>query len=177
MDRNEPGTDEARGDDVYQPTHSDVDNRPTDALDPDNAIVTDPLEDMANPGYSPPERPRGVTRYGTTQREQREGESLDDRLSQEVPEDPLPEGDSIGDLPGGAGEPVDEQAGSTRAGRLAPVDTPRETGNRTVARDVGPDDWAAPAEEAAMHVDTGADATVDEAEQPSGRREEPGTER
>ncbi len=54
MDRNEPDTDEARGDDVYQPTHSDVDNRPTDELDPDNAIVTDPLEDMSSPGYSPP---------------------------------------------------------------------------------------------------------------------------
>ncbi|MFF4173331.1 DUF5709 domain-containing protein [Streptomyces sp. NPDC001744] len=162
MDRNEPDTDEARGDDVYQPTHSDVDNPPTDELDPENAILTDPLEDMSGPGYSPPERPRGVNRFGTTQREQREGEPLDDRLAQEVPDAQPPAGDSIGDLPGGTGEPVDEQAGATRAGRLTPVETPRETGNRTVARDVGPDDWAAPAEEAAMHVDTGADATVDE---------------
>ncbi|MFF1510139.1 DUF5709 domain-containing protein [Streptomyces sp. NPDC058326] len=152
-----PGPDEARGDDVYQPTHSDAANRPSGDLDPDNAIVTEPLEDLSVPGYSPPERPRGVTRHGTTQREQREGESLDERLAQEVPEEAAPEGDGIGDLPEGAGEPVDEQAGATRAGRLAPVDTPPGRDDHAVARDVGLDDGAAPAEEAAMHVDTAAD--------------------
>ncbi|WP_411111658.1 DUF5709 domain-containing protein [Streptomyces sp. c-19] len=152
----------ARGDDVYQPTHSDAANRPSGELDPDNAIVTDPLEDMSVPGYSPPERPRGVTRHGTTQREQREGESLDDRLAQEVPDVPPPEGDGIGDLPEGAGEPVDEEAGATRAGRLAPVATRTGRVDRAVARDVGPDDGAAPAEEAAMHVDTAADRTEEE---------------
>ncbi|MFD3533655.1 DUF5709 domain-containing protein [Streptomyces sp. NPDC058664] len=159
MAANDSEPDEARGDDVYQPTHSDVSNRPSGDLDPDNAIVTDPLEDMSVPGYSPPERPRGVTRHGTTQREQREGESLDERLAQETPDEPAPEGDGIGDLPGGAGEPVDEQAGATRAGRLAPVDTLPGRIDRAVARDVGLDDGAAPAEEAAMHVDTAADET------------------
>ncbi|MGW0122936.1 DUF5709 domain-containing protein [Streptomyces sp. NPDC003327] len=165
MPSNESDPD-ARGDDVYQPTHSDADNRPTDDLDPDNALVTDPLDDMAVPGYSPPERPRAVTRHGTTQREQREGESLDERIAQEVPDVPLPEGDGIGDLPGGAGEPVDEEAGATRAGRLAPVATHPDRGgmDRAVARDVGPDDGAAPAEEAAMHVDTAADGTDIDAE-------------
>ncbi|MFD8015696.1 hypothetical protein ACFV5C_36240, partial [Streptomyces sp. NPDC059762] len=74
-----PGDGEGRADDVYQPTHSDVGNRPSGALDPDNALATDPVDDMSVPGYSPPERPRGVTGHGTTLREQREGESLDER--------------------------------------------------------------------------------------------------
>lgn len=82
-DRPEPN--EARGDDVYQPERSDP-HDPSDDLDPDNALQTDPVDDMATPGYSPPERPRGVTRHGTTQQEQREGESLDERLAQEIPD-------------------------------------------------------------------------------------------
>ncbi|MFD8643895.1 DUF5709 domain-containing protein [Streptomyces zaomyceticus] len=159
-----PERDEARGDDVYQPASSDAAD-PVDDLDPDNALMTDPVEDMTVPGYSPPERPRGVTRHGTTQREQRDGESLDERLAQEIPDspqEPPPEGDGIGDLPGGTGEPVDEQAGATRAGRLAPVDTPPGRGDHAVARDVGLDDGTAPAEEAAMHVDTAVDEAGEE---------------
>ncbi|MFF9063916.1 DUF5709 domain-containing protein [Streptomyces sp. NPDC014891] len=157
----ESSASEARGDDVYQPFEG---ADPSGDLDPDNALMTDPIDDMAVPGYSPPERPRGATRYGTTQREQREGESLDERLAQEVPDladGTLPEGDGIGDLPGGEGEPVDEQAGATRAGRLTAVDTPSGSLDRAVARDVGLDDGTAPAEEAAMHVDT----ALDEAEE------------
>ncbi|MFJ8663423.1 DUF5709 domain-containing protein [Streptomyces sp. NPDC093795] len=157
----QPGPDEARGDDVYQPTHSDASNRPSGALDPDNALVTDPIDDMAVPGYSPPDRPRGVNRYGTTPREQREGDTLDHRLAQEIPEEPPLEGDGIGDLPEGDGEPVDEEAGATRAGRLAPVDASPGRIDRAVARDVGLDDGAAPAEEAAMHVDTAVDDSED----------------
>ncbi|MGW1251584.1 DUF5709 domain-containing protein [Streptomyces sp. NPDC002535] len=155
----EPDADEARGDDVYQPAPSDAAARSAE-LDPDNSLMTDAIDDLAVPGYSPPERPRGVTRHGTTPREQREGESLDERLAQEVPdapEEPFPEDDGIGDLPGGAGEPVDEQAGATRAGRLVPVDTPPGRDDHAVARDVGLDDGTAPAEEAAMHVDTALD--------------------
>ncbi|MFD3663736.1 DUF5709 domain-containing protein [Streptomyces sp. NPDC058659] len=168
-----PGTDEARGDDVYQPTRSDTADHPSDNLDPDNSLMTDPLDDMAVPGYSPPERPRGVTRHGTTQREQQEGEPLDERLAQELPdapEQPPPGDDGIGDLPGGDGEPVDEQAGATRAGRLAPVDAPPGHHDHAVARDVGPDDGAAPAEEAAMHVDTAVD---DNAEPSAASESEP----
>ncbi|MFC9342544.1 DUF5709 domain-containing protein [Streptomyces sp. NPDC057020] len=161
----QPETDEARGDDVYQPAPSDAAARSAD-LDPDNSLMTDAVDDLAVPGYSPPERPRGVTRHGTTPREQREGESLDERLGQEVPdapEEPFPEDDGIGDLRGGAGEPVDEQAGATRAGRLVPVDTPPGRDDHAVARDVGPDDGTAPAEEAAMHVDTAVDEAGDRA--------------
>ncbi|MFE5793409.1 DUF5709 domain-containing protein [Streptomyces sp. NPDC056503] len=153
--------DGSRADDVYQPAHSDVADRPSGEFDPENALATDPLDDMSAPGYSPPERPLGVTRHGTTQREQQEGEPLDARLRQEEPEGRPPAGDGIGDLPEGAGEPVDDEAGATRAGRLAPYAAGPGHIDRAVARDVGPDDGAAPAEEAAMHVDTAVDGAED----------------
>ncbi|MFF7177061.1 DUF5709 domain-containing protein [Streptomyces sp. NPDC008121] len=155
---------EGRGDDVYQPTHSDVGNRPTDDLDLQNAIGAEELDVTLDQGYAPPDRPHAVTRHGTTGREQSEGESLDARLAQELPDTQPPAGDGIGDLPGGEGEPVDRESGATRAGRLVPVVEPapgRSVG--VLARDVGIDGGAAAAEEAAMHVDTGIEAEDGEA--------------
>ncbi|MBT2444319.1 hypothetical protein J7E93_30345 [Streptomyces sp. ISL-36] len=164
----ETGQEGARGDDVYQPTNADTANRPTDDLDLENAIEATPLDDMREPGYSPPDRPWAVTRRGTTQSEQREGESLDERLAQEVPDVAPREGNGIGDLPDGEGEPVDPEAGATRAGRLAPIDgSARESRNDILARDVGVDGGAAAAEEAAMHVDTGIEEEA--GEESSGR--------
>ncbi|TXS49915.1 DUF5709 domain-containing protein [Streptomyces sp. t39] len=145
---------EGRGDDVYQPGHSDADNRPSGELDPENVIGERSLDDVMEEGYSPPERPLGVSRHGTTGAEAREGETLDGRLAQETPDVAPPEGDGIGDLAGGAGEPAGEIAGGARAGRLAPADDPaprRPAG--TVARDVGIDGGAASAEEAAVHIE------------------------
>jgi len=63
--------------------------------------------DGPNPAALPSDRPQGVDKYGTTAEEQRAGESLDYRLSQEQPDiqpvDPL---DSPGAL---ADEAIDEQ--------------------------------------------------------------------
>ncbi|MET9107324.1 DUF5709 domain-containing protein [Streptomyces zhihengii] len=146
--------DQARGDDVYQPEHSDADNRPSGAFDPENVIGERSLDDVMEEGYSPPERPLGVGRHGTTGAEAEEGETLDERLAQEVPDVTPPDGDGIGDLAGGDGEPAGEIAGGARAGRLAPADDPaprRPAG--TVARDVGIDGGAASAEEAAVHIE------------------------
>ncbi|GHB03817.1 MULTISPECIES: DUF5709 domain-containing protein [Streptomyces] len=145
--------DEGRGDDVYQPDGSDADNRPTDDLDPENVLDEPDLDDVLDAGYSPPEKPLGVSKYGTTGEEQREGESLDRRLAQEVPEeDPL-----LAD-PADAGPedngPEEVDAGDERAGRVAVAD--EEPGsarnNRVLGRDVGIDGGAASAEEAAVHI-------------------------
>ncbi|MFE5618867.1 DUF5709 domain-containing protein [Streptomyces sp. NPDC056470] len=152
MSENQPTS---RGDDVYQPVYADGADHPDGELDPDNALGTPATEDMGEPGYSPPDRPRGVTRYGTTVREQREGESLDDRLAQESPDVAAPDGDDIGDLPDGEGEPVDAESGQSLAGRLA---VPAGGSTTTiVADDVGPDDGITSAEEAAVHEETGID--------------------
>ncbi|MEU8709714.1 DUF5709 domain-containing protein [Streptomyces sp. NPDC048565] len=146
-------SEQGRGDDVYQPEGSDAANRPDDDLDPENVIDEPDLDDMLDTGYSPPEKPLGVSKYGTTGEEQREGESLDGRLAQEVPEDdPLP-ADRAADGPEDNG-PEEDDAGDERAGRVAVTD--EEPGavrnNRVLGRDVGIDGGAASAEEAAVHI-------------------------
>ncbi|WP_381803290.1 DUF5709 domain-containing protein [Streptomyces niveus] len=145
--------DESRGDDVYQPENSDVRNGPSDDLDLENVIDERGLDDMMTEGYSPPERPLGVNRYGVTDEEQHEGESLDQRLAQEAPDVRPEPGDEVGDVPDGEGEPMDAEAGDVRAGRLEAVDdiAPRRH-SHVSARDVGIDGGAASAEEAAMYV-------------------------
>ena len=97
--------------------------------------------DALDAGYSPPDRPYALDDDELTVAGQREGETLDERLAREVPEE----------------VPVDLD----RAGRLA---DPEQLGamERTDAiegQDVGIDGGAASAEEAAVHVvDLGADA-------------------
>ncbi|MFI6080494.1 DUF5709 domain-containing protein [Streptomyces sp. NPDC051217] len=145
--------DESRGDDVYQPENSDVQNGPSDDLDLENVIDERGLDDMMAEGYSPPERPLGVNKYGVTGEEQQEGETLEQRLAQEAPDVRPEEGDDVGDVPDGEGEPRDTETGEVRAGRLQPVDdiAPRRHSDVS-ARDVGIDGGAASAEEAAMHI-------------------------
>ncbi|MGW2658909.1 DUF5709 domain-containing protein, partial [Streptomyces sp. NPDC001478] len=115
------------------------------------------LDDVMEEGYSPPERPLAVDKYGTTGEEERLGESLDQRLAQETEDVRPPDGDGIGDLADGEGEPL-EPGDETRSGRLSAED--EVPGRRTdvYADDVGIDGGAASAEEAAVH-------TTDEAEE------------
>ncbi|MEU5511699.1 DUF5709 domain-containing protein [Streptomyces fungicidicus] len=145
---------EPMGDDAYQPTGTNEEQQDAAPLDMQDAVDERTYDDTLDEGYSPPEKPLGVTKYGTTASEQHEGETLDQRLSQEVPDEPAPAGDGVGDLADGDGEPVDPEAGSGRAGRLvAPDEGARaDTTKETVAEDVGVDGGAAGAEEAAVHV-------------------------
>ncbi|MDX3692524.1 DUF5709 domain-containing protein [Streptomyces europaeiscabiei] len=147
-------SDENRADDAYQPTRGNEEQEDAAPLDLQDAVDERTYDDMLDEGYSPPEKPLGVTRSGTTAAEQHEGESLDDRLRQEVPDVEAPAGDGIGDLPGGEGEPLDPEAGADRAGRLVAPDegTRTDTTKELVAEDEGIDGGAAGAEEAAMHV-------------------------
>ncbi|MFI5874834.1 DUF5709 domain-containing protein [Streptomyces sp. NPDC051445] len=145
---------EAMGDDVYQPTGTNEEQEDGAPLDLQDAVDERTYDDALDEGYSPPEKPLGVTKYGTTAAEQHDGESLDRRLAQEVPDVPDPAGDGIGDLPGGEGEPVDPEAGDRRAGRLVAPDEGAhpDAVKEEIARDVGIDGGAAGAEEAAVHV-------------------------
>ncbi|MFL3866655.1 DUF5709 domain-containing protein [Streptomyces griseobrunneus] len=144
--------DQARGDDVYQPQGDDGQDPPNDDLDLENTLGERDLDKQLDEGYSPPERPLGVTRFGTTGAEEREGESLDQRLAQEVPDVESPAGDGIGDLPRGEGEPQERIEGDVRAGRLAEADDATGRHTDVFAEDVGIDGGAASAEEAAVHV-------------------------
>ncbi|MGY3206018.1 DUF5709 domain-containing protein [Streptomyces sp. TE5632] len=147
------GTD-PMADDVYRPTGGNEEQEDAAPLDRQNAVDERTCDDILDEGHSPPEKPLGVTRHGTTAAERHEGETLDERLAQEVPDTSAPGGDGVGDLPGGEGEPVDPETGTERAGRLvAPDEGVRaDSTKETVAEDVGIDAGAAGAEEAAMHV-------------------------
>lgn len=145
---------EPMADDAYQPTGSNEEQEDAAPLDMQDALDERTYDDTLDEGYSPPEKPLGVTKHGTTAAEQHDGETLDERLAQEVPEESVPPGDEVGDLPGGEGEPVDPEAGGARAGRLVAPDegAHADTTKESVADDVGIDGGAAGAEEAAMHV-------------------------
>lgn len=105
-----------------------------DSLVDDDRGLKDPLDE----GYSPPEKWSAAQRFGNTPLEEAMGESLDQRLEQEVPEpDPYVEAEADE-------EPTDTQVGDERAGRLV--------GEGLAADDVGIDGAGAGAEEAAVHV-------------------------
>lgn len=147
-------SDQNMADDAYQPTGDNEEQEDATPLDLQDAVDERTYDDMLDEGYSPPERPLGVTKTGTTAAEQHEGESLDERLEQEVPDTEQPYGDGVGDLPGGEGEPIDPEAGDSRAGRLvAPDEGARpDSTKEVVASDEGIDGGAAGAEEAAVHI-------------------------
>ncbi|MEV7298861.1 DUF5709 domain-containing protein [Streptomyces clavifer] len=142
-------TDTDRGDDVYQPQEPEASD-PADLLDLEDTLDTTGITDVLDEGYSPPDRPWAVDDEGTTAAEQHTGESLDSRLTREVPENAA-SADGPGDLAEGDGELYDTEVGTDRAGRLTQGGDGHVPATLT-AQDVGIDGAAASAEEAAMHV-------------------------
>jgi hypothetical protein len=145
-------SDDGMADAVYQPGKGNEEQEDASPLDIKDALDERAYDDLLAEGYSPPEKPLGVGKVGVTAAEQRDGESLDEQLAEEEPDVDVEDGDGIGDLPDGEGEPVDPQAGSYRAGRLAAREQDRHDGRDLLAEDVGIDGGAAGAEEAAMHI-------------------------
>jgi hypothetical protein len=135
-------------DDVYQPTGSNEEQEDAAPLDLQDAVGERSYDDILDEGYSPPERPLGVNKTGTTAAEQHDGETLDQRLAQELPDTAADESDGVGDLPGGEGEPIDPEAGTERAGQLVAPDEGAhpDTDKELFASDVGIDAGAAGAE-------------------------------
>ena len=129
-------------DGVYEPGPEDLED--DGVLEPSDTLIDRGLTDALDEGYSPPERWSPAERFGNTLAEERQGETLDQRLFQEEPdlsdEDP-PE------YEGG-------EVGTTRAGRLVAPDegAHTDTDAELLANDVGIDGAAASAEEAAVHV-------------------------
>jgi hypothetical protein len=127
----------------------DDEDQPQDTGD---SLVDDRgLDEPLDEGYSPPEKWSAGQKWGNTPLEEELGETLDQRLEQEVPEpDPYEEA---------AREDLDEQAedtevGDERAGRLVEPDEGwrTDTEKDLDAEDVGIDGAGASAEEAAVHV-------------------------
>jgi hypothetical protein len=107
----------------------------------------DDVADELDRGYSPPEKYSAGQGYGNTPWEEEHRETIDQRLGQEVPDnDPYAEtDDDFSD---------DGEVGDARAGRLVDPDEGlgEDREKDLVGDDVGIDDGAASAEEAAIHV-------------------------
>jgi len=114
-----------------------------DQLQADDSLVDRGTDDVLDEGYSPPERWSTAQDHGTTHREQLDGETLDDRLAQEVPDVSPPTGEDVGG-----------EVGRERSGRLTQQDADGDdaVGSDIEATDVGIDGAGAGAEEAAVHV-------------------------
>jgi len=125
-----------------------------DQLQQEDTLDDRGVDDLLDEGYSPPERPRGVDAFGTTLAEQRQGESIEDRLRHEEPdpasafEDPLAESDKVGgdDPDAIAAEDDylgDGEVGARRSGRLKAPDEGmgEDTESDMVADDVGNVVW------------------------------------
>ncbi|MBM6404818.1 hypothetical protein JQN72_11245 [Phycicoccus sp. CSK15P-2] len=151
------------------PQHSD----PPAPLDPsqlpaEDTLVPEDVEDVLDRGYSPPDVDRSAA-HGPTVEEQLQGESLEERIGQEVPEEgtaygaPDDESDQGSERVGGDDPDAihaeddwlgDSEVGDDRAGRLvAPDEGLAEDAEKDlVGEDVGVDGAGASAEEAAVHV-------------------------
>ncbi|WP_427918281.1 DUF5709 domain-containing protein [Streptomyces sp. cg40] len=141
------------GDDVYQPDGSEVQDD-AGLLDAEDTLLADGVEDPLDRGWSPPDRPWAVERADVTAAERQHGETLDQRLAEEVPDLVVPDGDGLGDSEDTDGELLDIEVGDLRSGRLvAPNEGAHEDEESgLIATDVGIDGAAASAEEAAMHI-------------------------
>ena len=118
-----------------------------DQLQPEDTLVDRGVDDVLDEGYSPPEKPLGLDAFGTTAAEQREGETLDQRLADEEP-DPAFEEDENAEILD------DNEVGRQRSGRLLAEDegVGEDEEKDLVAFDIGIDGGAASAEEAAVHI-------------------------
>jgi hypothetical protein len=135
-------------------------------LDASDTLEGNPGDDPLDAGIIPTDHWSPAMRFGDTAEEQREGESLDQLLSEERPdtlaelddEDEEDEEDDSGDDEEAGDEDVDglllDDGPDPRAGRLVAEDEGAHSDEEPdlVAHDVGIDGGAAGAEEAAVHV-------------------------
>lgn len=139
-----------------------------DQLSREDTLMDGP-DDLLDQGYAPADKPLGSRSFGTTAAEQAQGESLEQRLRQENPDDPRdghdprahvrPGEERDADLPSDDIDADDDfladgEVGDQRSGRLvAPDEGAHEDQDSEMwAADVGIDGGAASAEEAAMHI-------------------------
>lgn len=145
-------TGEAHDLETYHGYSVDDENQPQDTgdsqADSDRGVV-DPLDE----GYSPPEKWSAAQRYGNTPLEEQLGESLEQRLQQEVPE-PDPYQLAQAEADAWEGDDARAEVGRRRAGRLVAEDegAHEDTEKDLAADDIGIDGGAASAEEAAVHI-------------------------
>jgi hypothetical protein len=149
---------------TYQPG-DDGNDLDDDVVDLDQAFGDDDVDQVVyDASYSPPEKPLAMTRYGTTNAEEEAGESLDQRLAQEEPDPNLaadlgasPSDENVDSVDNTRIEDEDlrySEVGEGRAGRLVDPDEGlgEDREKDLLGTDVGIDEGAASAEEAAVHI-------------------------
>lgn len=117
-------------------------------LQPEDTLVDRGVSDVLDEGYTTPENWSAAQGFGSTAAEMRQGETLEQRIAQELPE--VVKDDSPWNP-----DREDREVGGRRAGRL--VDAARgvqgiDKEGESIGHDVGIDGGAASAEEAAMHI-------------------------
>jgi hypothetical protein len=113
-----------------------------DQLQPEDTLDDRGIDDILDEGWSPPDREPAHLKHGMTREEQRQGETLDERLAEEEPDvDPYADDNDYG-------------TADPRAGRLVAPDEGLGADDEKdeVADDIGIDGAGASAEEAAVHV-------------------------
>lgn len=135
-------------------------------LEPEDSLDDRGVADVLDEGYSPPERPLGLDEWGTTPREEHEGEGLDRLLARELPDGGDSESDGLGDTSDTDGELLDDQVGDARSGRLVASDNGgfSDEDEELYAEDIGIDGAAASAEEAAVHIVADRDDADDDSD-------------
>jgi Family of unknown function (DUF5709) len=142
--------------------HESEDLEDYEVEDSYDTLDGDPGDDPLDRGVIAPERWTRAIRTGLTERDQQAGESLDELLDEEEPDDSIEddevEPEDIAGDDGAGDEDVDglllDDGPDSRAGRLVATDEGAHPSGEAdlVARDTGIDGGAATAEEAAVHV-------------------------
>ena len=110
-------------------------------LQPEDTLDFHGVEDVLDEGFVTRDSWSPAQGYGNTAAEEHQGESLEQRIAQEVPDVGTNDDDWTEDV-------EDDEVGDARSGRLVASD---DADDRYV-QDVGIDGAGASAEEAAMHV-------------------------
>lgn len=129
--------------DDFELSESPGDEDGVEQLQPDDTLIDRGVADVLDEGYIAPDNWSPAQGFGNTVEEMRQGETLEMRVAQELPEVSPPD-----DTPWNP-EGESREVGSRRAGRLVDV---RGRDGESLAMAVGIDGGAASAEEAAMHV-------------------------
>lgn len=120
-----------------------------DQLQPEETLLDRGVSDVLDEGYVSAENWSAAQGFGNTAAEMHQGETLEMRVAQELPESTEP-GEPWRPEPGER-----RQVGGQRAGRLVAADAGpdgEDAEAHVIGRDIGIDGGAATAEEAAMHI-------------------------
>jgi hypothetical protein len=120
-----------------------------DQLQPEETLLDRGVVDVLDEGYVSAENWSVAQGFGNTAAEMRQGETLEMRVFQELPDSEEP-GEPWRPEPGER-----QQVGGKRAGRLVDANgglAGEDTEAQSIGLDVGIDGGAATAEEAAMHI-------------------------